>query len=51
MVDYPYTIKPSTLEDFLKKKANRPEPNVKVTMDYLKNWVTQAAMISKLFQF
>jgi hypothetical protein len=36
MVDYPYTAKVSSLEDFLKKMATRPEPT-KVTQEYLKS--------------
>lgn len=36
MVDYPYTIKPSALEDFLKKMPDRPEPPAKVTVEFLK---------------
>jgi hypothetical protein len=36
MVDYPYTLKPSSLEDFLNKMANRPEPS-RVTQTYLKS--------------
>jgi len=36
MVDYPYTAKVSSLEDFLKKMATRPEPP-KVTQEYLKS--------------
>jgi hypothetical protein len=35
MVDYPYTLKTSTLEDFLKNMPNRPEPTGKVTTEYL----------------
>jgi hypothetical protein len=35
MVDYPYMIKPSAVEDFLKNLPNRPEP-AKVTIDYMK---------------
>lgn len=35
MVDYPYTLKTSTLEDFLKNMPNRPEPTGKVTNEYL----------------
>jgi hypothetical protein len=36
MVDYPYTIKPSSLEDFLKNMPDRPEPTTKITQEYLK---------------
>lgn len=36
MVDYPYTYKVSSLEDFLKEMPNRPEPTTKVTIDYLR---------------
>jgi hypothetical protein len=36
MADYPYTLKPSTLEDFLNNMANRPEPG-RVTQKYLKS--------------
>ncbi|MCP8306576.1 MAG: DUF5343 domain-containing protein [archaeon] len=35
MVNYPYTLKPSTLEDFLKNMMPRPEPKA-VTQPYLK---------------
>jgi hypothetical protein len=36
MVNYSYTIKPGSLEDFLKNMPNRPEPTGKITVDYLK---------------
>lgn len=36
MVDYPYTLKPSSLEDFLKNMADRPEPK-KVNRPYLQS--------------
>jgi len=36
MADYPYTLKPSSLEDFLNNMANRPEPS-KVTTKYLQS--------------
>jgi hypothetical protein len=36
MVDYPYTLKPSTLEDFLQKMPERPEPR-NVSQTYFKN--------------
>lgn len=36
MVDYPNTPKPSTLDDFLKKIPERPEPDV-VTRTYLRS--------------
>jgi hypothetical protein len=35
MVDYPYALKPSTLEDFLKNMPSRPEPK-KIHREYLK---------------
>jgi len=36
MANYPYTLKPSTLEDFLKNITPRPEPK-KVTQSYLRS--------------
>lgn len=36
MVDYPYTLKPSSLEDFLQKMPERPEPK-NVSQTYFKN--------------
>ena len=36
MADYPYTLKHSSLEDFLQKMSDRPEPK-KVTQIYLKS--------------
>jgi hypothetical protein len=35
MTDYPYTLKPSTIEDFLKNMPQRPEPK-KVSQEYMK---------------
>lgn len=35
MVDYPYSIKTGSLEDFLKNMSNRPEPTSKVGREYL----------------
>jgi hypothetical protein len=36
MVDYPYALKTSTIEDFLKNMPNRPEPTTRVSKEYLK---------------
>jgi len=36
MVDYPYMAKTSSLDDFLRKMATRPEPS-KVTQEYLRS--------------